>query len=341
MPRISVIGPGTPVGKRILEDFKNWKTTGFKPFGKSVGGVDHYKSCSEYQCVSANSFRSQAQKIAKIALEQMPACDFEDDSEDIIPESGKGNTEPKANRNAAGDDDKSLPLDSEKRNPWMRYEAIEEDSSESDDSESNRFDEESCVSDVIEQSKIQNLRSPFLSQYPTGDKLLAIFPLDGNVLDNDANQFEFVENNTAIHRWGKVPKERESCVALIGLGTEKPSKLGFSEVDLMVVDAVIQKRLKANNYKRDENGNIWEIRATLQLPFKCHPKLYGKNGKILTSFRMLSNGQGFSWGYFWLLAWNPPKSKAGKRIGGQLVKVIPKDDSSIYTEKTYESKNQK
>lgn len=168
--------------------------------------------------------------------------------------------------------------------------------------------------------------------------MLAIFPLDGNVLDTDSNQFEFTNDNTAIQRWGKVPKEREHCVDLIGLGTEKWSKFGFTEVDLMVVDAEIQRRLKANECKRDQNGDIWETRATLFLPFKCTPKLYAKDGKPLKTFRMQSNGSGFSWGYFWLLAWQPPKPKPGRRIGGKLVKVRDKEDDSVYTERTYVSK---
>ena len=65
--------------------------------------------------------------------------------------------------------------------------------------------------------ELQNSRSPFLTVYPTGDKLLAIFPLDGNVFDPHANKFEFIDDNNAIRRLGKIPKERENCVALIGM----------------------------------------------------------------------------------------------------------------------------
>ena len=106
---------------------------------------------------------------------------------------------------------------------------------------------------------------------------------------------------------------------MIGLCTDKPSKMVFSDPDLMVVDAEIKKRLKANNYQRDENGDIWELRATLQLPFQCQPQFYTRDGKALKSFRMRNNG------------------KPQKRIGGKLVTVITEEDSSIYTERTYES----
>ena len=348
MGKISSVGPGTETGKQILDEFKNWKVTGFRPWGKGVGGANHYNSSQKYKVVSASAFRSQARKIAKIALAQMPACDYLnneiEDAELGEMDDGEAETE------------KSLPLDSEKRNHWLRFDNDAKqnerqpkdddgrDSNDDDDSDYESLHEE-CDSDDalegfdhIELGELQNSREPFLSEYPSGDKLLAIFPLDGNILDDGANQFEFVENNTAIRRFGKVPKEREQSVDLIGCGFERSSKLGFTDVDLMVIDAEIQKRLKANEYKRDKKGDIWEVRATLQLPYKCNPKLYAKSGKEITSFRMIKNGHGFAWGYFWLLAWDPPKPQPSKRIGGNFVKSISKDDSSVYTEKTYESK---
>jgi hypothetical protein len=55
---------------------------------------------------------------------------------------------------------------------------------------------------------------------------LVIFPLDGNALDSDGNQFEFIQDNTAIQRLGKIPKERQSPVDLIGDGKEKATKMG-------------------------------------------------------------------------------------------------------------------
>lgn len=350
MAKVSAIGPGTEVGKLILQDFLNWKTKGFKPFGRGIGGTNHWKSCTKYMTVSHSAFRKQAQEIAKIAREQLPADEVISDSEEEKVET-------------------TYHKDSEKRNPWVRSKhllgAQETDESELDKNKNapkmdpmthpNAKDDESYETiedetgsadglegfEEVELGELQNSRAPFFSQYPTGDKLLAIFPLDGNVLDPDANQFEFIQENNTIHRWGKVPKERENCVALIGLGSEKASMVGFSDVDLMVVDAEIQKRLKDNTYKRDKNGDIWEIRATLQLPFKCQTEFYSRDGTVLKTFRVRSNGKGFSWGYFWLLAWNPPKPKPAKRIGGSLVKVMSKEEASVYSEKTYESKRTK
>lgn len=351
MGKVSSIGPGTEIGKQILEEFKNWKVTGFKPWGKGVGGANHYNSSHKYKVVSASAFRSQAKKLAKIALEQMPVPDCLEDDE-------AQNAELEEVDNLA-DDERNPPLDPGKRLPSIRCdhhgkrhegqckEDNWQDYNEEDDGDYTSSDEENCSDDGlegfddIELGELQNSRAPFLSEYPSGDKLLAIFPLDGNVLDASANQFEFIDNNTAIQRLGKVPKERERSVALIGRGSEKSSILGFSDVDFVVVDAEIQKRLKANKYKRDENGDIWEVRATLQLPYKCNPLLYAKDGKVLTSFRMMTNKRGFSWGYFWLLAWKPPKPKPAKRIGGKFVKTMSKEESSIYTEKTYESNKRK
>mmetsp|Transcript_123055 Transcript_123055/g.353544 ORF Transcript_123055/g.353544 Transcript_123055/m.353544 type:complete len:92 (+) Transcript_123055:47-322(+) len=77
-PRISI---NTPVGQQILSDFKNWRITGFSPWGKNIGGVCHYKSSQAYQIVSKNAFRSQAIKIAEIARKQMPAHEATDISD--------------------------------------------------------------------------------------------------------------------------------------------------------------------------------------------------------------------------------------------------------------------
>ena len=345
MPKITAIGIGTETGKMILDDYKNWKTTGFKPWGKGVGSTSHYYSRKSYQVVTSSAFCLQAKKIEKYALEQMPACKLDVEG---VEEKKTGQKD---------DDDESFPIDSEKKNGWKRdLFSIEDENEDKDDEEDDDDDEEDTDFeanndddddtnskdsledfDDVELGELGNSRTSFLSQYPSGDKLLAVFPLDGDVHDIDSNVFEFIDNNTAIRRLGRVPKERENCVALIGLGTEKRTGFGFSDVDLMVIDAEIQKRLKVNQYDRDEKGAIWEIRDTLRLPFRCVPQLYNKKGKPLDKFRMRSNDLGFSWGYFWLLAWKPQVKKPAQRIGGKLVTVMSKEDSSVYTEKTVQS----
>ena len=99
MPRVSKVGPGTETGKMILNDFKNWRVTGFRPWGKNVGSVAHWKTQKAYQEVSENAFRSQARKIAKIAKEQMPAEDVQEDymSEEDL-EGGKNTTTTKTKK---------------------------------------------------------------------------------------------------------------------------------------------------------------------------------------------------------------------------------------------------
>ena len=334
MGKVSSVGPKTEIGKQILQDFRNYKVTGFKPFGKGVGGVNHYRSRGIYQTVSQSAFRSQAKKIAELALKDMPECTYDDDGDE------PSDLEKKNSCNGDTDDDASVNNDAGDRNHSGRPDDVG-DSSDDDDDSYTCSSEDSCSDDSlkgfddIELGELQNSRAPFFTGYPTGDKLLVIFPLDGNVLDPDANKFEFINNNNAIRRLGKIPKERTSCVDLIADRDYLSSAIGFSEVDLMLVDAEIKKRMQANQYLRDENGDMWETRATLQLPFKCDPHFRGRDGKVLETFPMRRNKHGFSWGYFWLLAWKPPKPKTAKRIGGTLEKIVPKEDSTVWTEETF------
>ena len=49
--------------KELLYDFLNFEETGFKPFGKGIGGVDHFRSKGDYfekTVGSRHSFRSLA-----------------------------------------------------------------------------------------------------------------------------------------------------------------------------------------------------------------------------------------------------------------------------------------
>ena len=349
MVKVSEIGPGTPVGKQILEQFLNWEKTNFKPWGPNVGGKNHYNSSAAYRVVSASAFRSQAKKIARVALEQLVA-----DEQSRVAATNGGLILPGQDSDD-DDDDKSPPIDSLKKNPSVRfgqdgnakeYVIVDDKDEESNDESYTMNDDDNSSDDSLPEdeylvtalSELQISRAPFLIEYPSGDKLLVIFPLDGNVADAESTQFEFIQDNTAIRRLGKVPKEREDCLALIGSGTDKRPKLGFTDIDFMVVDLEIQKRLNKYKSLRDEKGNIWEIRATLQLPFKCHPHFYTKDGKVLKSFRMRSNGRGFFWGFFWLLAWTPQKPKPLKRVEGKLVKIISEEKSSLYTEMTFETR---
>ena len=248
---------------------------------------------------------------------------------------------PKLNNNNTSDDENFI-VDSENKNPWERNLTTQSSKSDDDDAEFSVSSEEESVDnlDGFEEFRIgelQNSMSALLTNYPCGTKILAVFPLDGNILDPDANQFQFVDDNTAIQRWTKVPEERKCPTKLIGLGSEERYGLGFTDVDMVVVEAKIKKRLKANNLEKDSNGDIWEIRDTLKLPFKCHPKLYNKKGQEIATFRTRQNNLGFAWAYFWLSAWTPAKAKKPKRISGKMVTVMRKDEASVYTEQTVRS----
>ena len=173
-----------------------------------------------------------------------------------------------------------------------------------------------------------------LSEYECGKKLLAVFPLDGNIRDIQSNQFEFVDDSKAILRWSKVPRERLDPMELIGMGNEETTRLGYLDADLMVLDVAIKKRIEANQCKKDENGDFWEVQEKLLLPFKCCEKLFDKKGNELVNFCMHSNRKGFLWAFFWLLAWTPPKPKRSKRIGAKTVTVVSNEESSLYLEET-------
>merc|ERR1712151_494212 len=103
----------------------------------------------------------------------------------------------------------------------------------------------------IELGELQNTRSPILLEYPTGNKLLLIFPLDGDVMDQNSNQFDFCKKNKCIKCLSRVPKERESAISLVGNETESKNDFGFTDIDLFVVNVAIQKRLALVQQKRD------------------------------------------------------------------------------------------
>jgi hypothetical protein len=165
---VSKIGPGTEGGKLILEDFQNWRKTGFKPWVKrGLGGVNHHQSRVIYKTVSLNAFRSQARKIADIALEQMPTEDIEDEGEE---DNGfKDNEED-------NEDDENLPNDSENRNPWHRTEYAEEESDDDEDEDFEGDDISQEEDDNLEEfediamTELIDSRSTLVIEYPNGKK---------------------------------------------------------------------------------------------------------------------------------------------------------------------------
>jgi hypothetical protein len=331
MGKVSAVGPGTEAGKLILSDFKNWRTTGFKPWvQKGLGGVSHYKSRAIYRkSVSANAFRSQAKKLAAIALEQMPAVDIEDKDEDEDE-----------------NDDEDLPSDSQNKNPWERTEYGSDNNGENNgdndgDDEDFLGDEGSEKDHELDEDfedvmmvELMDSRAPLVTEYPNGKKVGIVFVCDGDVKDVTSNYFEFGSKNDKLMRWSRIPIERTKASHLIGTSSDEPEweDFGFSDADLMVLDGVIQSRLKG--VKEDEQGDRWEIRDTVDLPFACDTVLYNKQGKTIKNYMLRRNKKGFTWGYFWLMA-KKEKKKQPKRMGGSKVTTV--DDSSVYTDKTFHS----
>ena len=324
MGKLSKIGPGTEGGRFLLQDFKNWRATGFKPWGPNVGSAAHYQTRQVYQIVSQSAFRSQAKKIARIALEQMPACDVEG-AENTSDNNEKSNDDDEKSND---DDEKSLPNDSEKKNPWLRFNDLEEDDDDDDDDydQTNQTGDEDDSHNLednfvaFQEYELQNSRSPLVLKYPCGTKLLLVFALDGDVNDQTSNQFEFVHNNKGIKRWSRIPKEREKAEALVGNRKDHPANdFGYSDIDLFIVDKEVKQRMKAIESKRDNDGYLWEVRDIVSLPFLCVPFLFSKTGKRLKSFQLRTNGRGFYWAFFWLQAAKQDRSTPMQRIGGKFI----------------------
>lgn len=72
-PRLLMLSISHAGGQLLLQDFLNWRQTGFKPWERgAVGGIDHYhfrKIYSEY--ATPTEFRAQAQQIALSALSRL------------------------------------------------------------------------------------------------------------------------------------------------------------------------------------------------------------------------------------------------------------------------------
>ena len=162
MPTKSLLDISTDAGKRLLQDYLDWRTTGFSPW-KHVGSVEHYKSRQIYQVVKKGAFRNNAQKIAKIAIQQLPAEDAlenesddeddDDDEEEFVPEERSPPDEPMVEEETATEEE----MDTNKSKPTTNPPSI---------------------------------RDPINIPYPTNDRIFLLFELDGDVSDVNANKFQ-------------------------------------------------------------------------------------------------------------------------------------------------------
>jgi hypothetical protein len=202
------------------------------------------------------------------------------------------------------------------------YSSSEEDGDKEDENLNDTFGE-------ISDEEIINLRKPYVMEYPNGNKLCIIFPLDGDVEDKTSNQLEFSRDNKSIVRLRRVPQCRKNAEMMLnGAVSQKDDDVhpgfGFCDADLVILNAVIHERMK--KCTADSNGDVWEAREKIILPFLCIPTLFSKHGKKMTSYKVKKNKNGFTWCYFWLVGmhvtnatrWNP-----GVRIFSQQPKISP------------------
>ena len=68
----------------------------------------------------------------------------------------------------------------------------------------------------------------------------------------------------------------------------------------MLLDLAIKKRLEGS--RKDANGDFWEIREIIDLPFQCKSSIFNKYRKEIPTYLLRKNDQGYAWGYFWVVA---------------------------------------
>lgn len=175
--------------------------------------------------------------------------------------------------------------------------------------------------------------------------MLIVTALDGDVEDKTSNRFKLSIDGITITRSRRVPKECSSANFLLkGANEEMQPEVvagfGSNDLDVVVLDSALQKRLKGCN--RDKNGDIWESRDVIDLPFPCMPTMVSKEGKAMKTFKVRKNANGFRWAYFWLVGKHAAKAAGAvenKRFGGTRVFASGADDASLYSYQTVRSKD--
>ena len=312
------------VYRRILHDFMNYPSTGFEPFGKNVGGVDHFNSSTFYEetMKSRHAFRSLAQKVAQKACSLLPN-NMNGNEDDISKED--------ENDDDGGNKAAVPPSKASKITPI-------------DPNDLTALDDDS-VGGRIFGCELGQMRKPFLLEYPTRNKLGIVCCLDGDVEDRTSNEFRLSNDGRTMTRMRRVPKACSSGSFLLkGIDGEDKQEgfmpgFGSTDIDVQVIDSAIQKRLK--NCKREKNGDIWEPRDVIDLPFPCMPTIVSKEGKAMKTFKSRMNANGFWWAYFWLVGKHAAKAAGAsehKRFGGTRV-FSATDDASLYSYQTVNSKD--
>ena len=129
---------------------------------------------------------------------------------------------------------------------------------------------------------------------------IVIFELDGDI-DESAVELQFERKGSKIYVYGRVPRELTNAASLLGISESRNS---IQDADCMLLDQVIRKRLQGS--KEDSDGNVWELREIIDLPFECKTTFYNKYGHEISTYLLRKNDEGYAWGYFWVV---------GKHVG--------------------------
>jgi hypothetical protein len=101
-----------------------------------------------------------------------------------------------------------------------------------------------------------------------------------------------------------------------GVSLATAAEVLFLDADCMIVDAAIKNQMAS--YKKEEDGEYWELGDEEDLLFPCHPFLYNKLGQQVGSYILDCNNQGYAWGYFWLVPSHAGQvATKSRRMGGK------------------------
>ena len=166
-------------GRLLLKDMINFKESGFNPFDReTILSKRFWKFRLEYGKVSFGAFKTQALKLADIAIVQMP---------------------------------KTARMREEKRLKGLKTKTTTPTKTTDEDLGL-------VFSKLRVQNKTPNksLRDVIVAEFPNGKKVLVLFEPDGDVDDETSNKLQFSEDGKKIVRWCRVPKEWRNAAALIG-----------------------------------------------------------------------------------------------------------------------------
>ena len=156
--------------------------------------------------------------------------------------------------------------------------------------------EQKSSSQENDYSNVTSLRDTIVASHPNGEMAIIIFELDGDT-DDEACQLQFAKRGRKIKVYSRIPTELTNAASLLGT-TENHSTI--KDADCMLLDLSIKQRLKGS--RKDSNGDYWEIREIIELPFQCKNSIFNKHRKEIPTYLIRKNDQGYAWGYFWVVA---------------------------------------